>query len=222
MSRLPIGFRSCLSACLLVTALLHSTGQSQDARRPRLMVFPPDSSKAKGTFLGLQKGDMVLVKGARKPTSAFVVGDTILIGASHATLTDMSADRLGQGQFDRNDSLVKLESMRLELSLMQTRIRDSLIGRWENVHRIDSTAFHAMQEKYRRANDLITRSTRNTERAIRQSYYTSALVGAAGGGVAGAMTEDKVVNALIGAGIGALAGPCLNWALVELSARIWP
>ncbi len=205
---------------VLIFGLCFQTSKAQNPHSPRLTNFP-DSVRELASFSSLVKGDMILIKGARKPTSDFVVGDTLLITSPKAFVTDGKIDRLLLGQMNQIDTLKKLENLRLELTNSQKLIRDSLIGHWENVHKIDSISFFTLKDKYKDADALITRSTKNTERAIRQSYYSSILIGGVGGGVAGAMTDNKGTNSVIGIGIGIIAGPLLNWTLIQVSSLIW-
>ncbi len=116
----------------------------------------------------------------------------------------------------KNTLLLNLYKNRSHILDSISQTKNDIITRLENMNQIQTTSFEKLRLSYEKADSLIIRSTENTDRAIRQTYLTSVVVGSLGGGIIGANSNDTFKFNLTGALLGGVIGYGLNYLLLNL------
>lgn len=177
----------------------------------------PDSLRAGARMFSLHKNDRVIIQSPESATAKTRIGDTLIIRSSSAALLDENAQALLLDLIKRQKAITTLSESLMQTGGQAIAKNDTLQTHWQEAHRIDSIAFLDLRSKFDAADKLITRSTRNTERAIIQSYVTAIMLGAVAGGLTGgALADHRALGFLAGAGVGAAAGGLLNLTLLKI------
>jgi hypothetical protein len=148
--------------------------------------------------------------------------DTAILQLDSAYLIGSKAVGIVGEYKKKRDSLESLQSALENLNAAQASKYDSLIGKWKQNDSIQNLSYDRLNKLFTRSDSLLTRSIKNTDAAIsvakairRQSYLTSAIMGAVTGLVISSSADGGLTGGIGGGVGGAVAGMLLNGLMLK-------
>jgi hypothetical protein len=153
-------------------------------------------------------------------------GDTLAVNCDTLYVYSKSAQRKQLAEEIKSDSLLQLMRESLSVKDSISQVKGSIIAHFENIVKIQNTAYDSLYKRFNQADSLVKRSAANTDKALGLitkmklvSYTTGGIMGAVAGGIVGGRLESSegVRFNLVGAAVGGVWGIAANyWFLNRL------
>lgn len=153
-------------------------------------------------------------------------GDTLIVNCEKLYIYTPVAQRQLLAFDIQRDSLLTLLKKNQTVKDSISLLKDSILARYDNIMKIQNTAYDTLRARFNKADNLVSRATKNTDKAlglITRMKVVSAVSGGIMGSVAGGVIGGRIENSEgfrfnpIGAIVGGVLGAAINvWLMNKL------
>lgn len=190
----------------IATIALVITGS---ASAGKLVKFPtgfPGVAPDSAAEFQIHPKDRIVIGEVRPNSPKIAIGDTLQVDTT-SYMISRGTKKMVLATLKRDSLLLHLYGKQDSLQDRMEVLVDSLDKKWQRIHAVDTMSFFRLQGHYRKSDSLLDESIKLNRHLIRQSYLSSGMAGAIGGGLVGASLNGSqptttILYSLGGAAVG--------------------